>query len=42
MRKPTLRTAVQHEDFTYLRWYMGIIMVSCWVWLFYLLYGALR
>jgi hypothetical protein len=42
IRKPTLRTVVQHSDFSYLRWYLGITMACCWAWLFYLLYGALR
>ena len=42
MRKPALRIAVQHPDFSHLLWYLVVLMISCVGWLFYTLLRALR
>ncbi len=42
MRKPALRIAVQHSDLSHLLWYLGIVMISCVAWLFYMVLSALR
>ena len=42
MRKPASRITVQHSDFSYLRWYLVVVMISCWGWLFYTVLVALR
>jgi hypothetical protein len=42
MKKPALRIAVQHSDFSDLLWYLVIVMIFCWGWLFYTVFGTLR
>jgi hypothetical protein len=42
MRKPALRIAVRHPDFSHLLWYLAIAMISCVAWLFYMVFSALR
>jgi hypothetical protein len=37
-----LRIAAHHSDFSDLLWYLVIVMISCWGWLFYTVFGTLR
>jgi hypothetical protein len=42
MGKAIPRSAVQHSDFSNLRWYFAVVVAGCAAWLFYTVFWALR